>query len=348
MSSSSPSIDPDQLTDALRRVGVLRGGRVCDIRLDNFRPTILSRIGRLHLTYEGPSDGAPASVFLKTGQPERAGTFWRGYRHEVAFYATVAANMPVGIAPHCFDSHFDEETHDWRVIIEDLTDTHETRTTWPLPPVPDDCEQIISSWARLHAAWWDSPALGNTIGSWHDPSEAPIHLFAEKFEDFEKAMGERLSSERRDIYRALIKNDHRLNARTRTHKHMTIVHGDAHPWNVMLPKGSNDTPRIFDWDGWSVDVAARDIAYMMSVHWFPDYRRRFERVMLDRYHEELMRGGVTNYDRRALQEDYRLSTLRHIATPVWQYAYNIPAGIWWNHLDRIFSAIDDLDCRELL
>ena len=42
--------------------------------------------------------------------------------------ATVAANMPIGIAPHCFDSHFDEETHDWRVIIEDLMDTHETRT----------------------------------------------------------------------------------------------------------------------------------------------------------------------------------------------------------------------------
>jgi hypothetical protein len=348
MSSAAPSIDPDQLTDALRRAGVLHSGRVSDVRLDNFRPTIISRIGRLHLTYDGPADGAPTSLFLKTGQPERAEAFWRGYRHEADFYSKVAPHMPLGVVPRYFDSHFDEETHDWRLIIEDLTETHEIRTVWPLPPTPKDFEQIISTWARFHASWWDSPMLGNAIGAWPDPSDAVIRVFSEKFENFERALAERLSPARREIYQALLKNGHRLGARTRTQKHMTIVHSDSHPWNVMLPKAADGTPRIFDWDCWRVDVATDDLAYMMSTHWFPDYRRRYERTMLDLYHEELMKGGVASYDRRALQDDYRLSTLWQLATPVWQYGYNIPAGIWWNHLDRIFSAIDDLDCRELL
>ena len=71
-------------------------------------------------------------------------------------------------------------------------------------------------------------------------------------------------------------------------------------------------------------------------------------AVLERQSDELLRHGVTGYGREALWDDYRLSTLWHIATPVWQCVGKIPPAIWWNHLDRIFSAVDDLDCRRLL
>ena len=70
--------------------------------------------------------------------------------------------------------------------------------------------------------------------------------------------------------------------------------------------------------------------------------------MLDRYHRELRARGIESYDRRALADDYRLSVLLRIMTPVWQAAHGIPPVIWWNNLERIFLAVDDLDCRELL
>jgi len=57
---------------------------------------------------------------------------------------------------------------------------------------------------------------------------------------------------------------------------------------------------------------------------------------------------VSGYDRQALDNDYCLSVLWQITIPVWQAAYNIPSGIWWHHLERIFLAIDDLGCRDLL
>jgi hypothetical protein len=57
---------------------------------------------------------------------------------------------------------------------------------------------------------------------------------------------------------------------------------------------------------------------------------------------------VTGYDRRSLADDYRLSVLWQIATPVWQWSGNIPAVIWWNNLERIMLAVDDLQCRDLL
>ena len=40
---------------------------------------------------------------------------------------------------------------------------------------------------------------------------------------------------------------------------------------------------------------------------------------------------VSRYDRRALDDDYRLFALWHIVTPVFKPAPNIPTVIWWNH-----------------
>lgn len=57
---------------------------------------------------------------------------------------------------------------------------------------------------------------------------------------------------------------------------------------------------------------------------------------------------MRGYDRSALDDDYRLSVLWQAATPVWQATNDLPAWIWWPHLDRIFAAIDDLGCRELM
>ena len=70
--------------------------------------------------------------------------------------------------------------------------------------------------------------------------------------------------------------------------------------------------------------------------------------MLDHYHATLVAHGVRGYDRRALADDYRLSVLWQIMTPVWQSAIGLPPVIWWSHIERIMLAIDDLGCREWL
>ena len=62
----------------------------------------------------------------------------------------------------------------------------------------------------------------------------------------------------------------------------------------------------------------------------------------------LVTHGVRGYDRRALENDYRLSVLWQITTPIYQAANNIPAVIWWNNLERILLAVDDLGCLDLL
>jgi hypothetical protein len=49
--------------------------------------TILSRIIRLRLTYDGANVESPSSLILKTVRPDRTGTEWNAGRQEVAFYS---------------------------------------------------------------------------------------------------------------------------------------------------------------------------------------------------------------------------------------------------------------------
>jgi hypothetical protein len=59
---------------------------VSDVVVESTRDTILSRIIRLRLSYQGAPD-APRSLILKTARPERKGIGGgEGGKQEVAFY----------------------------------------------------------------------------------------------------------------------------------------------------------------------------------------------------------------------------------------------------------------------
>src|SRR5260370_37352241 len=60
---------PDRLTDALRRHGVMSAGRVRDVTADTPRDTLVSRVVRLRLAYDGPAEKAPAPLILKIPKP---------------------------------------------------------------------------------------------------------------------------------------------------------------------------------------------------------------------------------------------------------------------------------------
>ena len=344
------AIDSESLTLMLRRCGALGEGRVVDVAVESARATVLSRITRLRVSYEDDAAAAPVSLIVKTGLPERLSAGWNGGRQEVTFYRQIAAAAPAGMVPRCFEAEWDAATNDWRLVLEDLSESHFLATTWPLPPDQEACADIVRTWARFHGAWWDDPRLGASIGAWGDAAaiEAYLRRLAEKFAQFVDRLGDRLPRERRDLYEALLDRAPRLLTRTDDRRDVTIVHGDAHWWNCFLPRDGGADVRLFDWDSWRLGVATDDLAYMMAVHWYPDRRRRLERPLLDVYHAALQTHGAPGYSRSQLGDDYRLSVLWQITTPVWQAGANIPAVIWWNNLERVLLAADDLGCRDLL
>ncbi len=340
----------EHLTDAFRRAGLLGDGRVTDVVVESSRDTILSRMIRLRLSSQGASD-APKTVILKTGLPKRAGGTWNAGRQEVAFYTQVAAATSALLVPRCFDANWDSDTNAWHILLEDLSESHVLATQWPLPPTMAQCETILRARAQFHAAWWDDSRLGVSVGSLPDTDalHRKVQTFAETFTRFADRIGDRLPRERRDLFERLFDAAPSLLERYATRRNLTIIQGDSHVWNCFLPRDTrSDDTRFFDWDGWRIDTGSADLAYMMAVHWYPDLRRERERRLLDHYHATLVAHGVSGYDRRALDADYRLSVLWQITTPVWQEANDIPPWIWWNNLGRILLAADDLDCGDLL
>ncbi len=259
--------------------------------------------------------------------------------------------MPTGLVPGSYGGAWDEAALTWHLLLEDLTDTHQTATPWPLPPALPQAEGIVRALARLHAAWWDDPRLGVSIGSFATADERAerSRTFAGHYQRFADQLGDRLSADRRAVYERLMAATPRLSERYLSRRNLSIAHGDAHVWNFLVPKAADsDDVRAFDFDQWRIGVPANDLAYMIALQIYPDRRARIERPLLDSYHQTLVAGGVTGYDRAALDQDYRLAVLWHIAQPVWQWAIQLPPVIWWNNLERIFLAFDDLGCRELL
>jgi hypothetical protein len=335
----------------LRKAGALDAGAVREVKVLHQRDMLVSHITRLGLRYVGQSDGAPQSLILKTPHTAYAEAMAHAGRREVDYYTRLAPNMPPGLVLQCFDGHFDEAGQSWHLLLEDLTDSHEVATEWPLPPSREQAAAIVTTLARWHAAWWDHPGLGDTVGDWMsvDDYAKLMETFAGHYDRFADLLGDRLSEERRILYRRLIEQSGRLLQRYHSRRHLTIAHGDAHIWNFMLPRaGVADSVRIFDFDHWRINVATGDLAYMMALQWYPERRQALERPLLNLYHEVLLAHGVNGYTRGALDQDYRRSVLWHITMPVWQWSSNIPPVVWWNNLERVMMAVEDLGCEELL
>ena len=346
-----PAANAEHLTVVLRKSGLLAHGSVSDVVVKSSRDTIVSHIIRLGLSYDSPAIAAPRSLILKIAHPDHAKTLWMAGRQEVAFYTEVAPLMPAHLTPLCLEGSWDTDTQAWHLLLEDLTESHSTASEWPLPPTLEQTKSIVRALGQAHAAWWDDPRLGNSIGAWleSDVTNRNIQQFAEHYARFADRLGDRLPDARRDLYEKFINAAPRLLQRYHSRRNVTIVHGDAHVWNFLLPKDvASDSVRLFDFDQWRINVGSHDLAYMMAVQWYPDRRRLMERSLLDCYHEMLTANGVVGYDRRALDDDYRRSVLWHITKPVWQWVIGIPPVIWWNNLERIMLAVDDLGCRELL
>jgi len=336
------------LIELLRTAGVLQDDQVAGVVVESSQQTIISTIRRLRVDL---GSRAPAlRLFLKTRHADSAITIPAG--REAAFYRLIAPLSPPDLLPRCFESVDDGDTAGWHVLLEDLTDSHEVVSEWPIPPTLEQCERIIGAHARFHGAWWDHPRLGHGVGTFTDEAafDRMMADFTQRFAAFVDRLGDRLSMERRSMVERLMRSASRLFAeRYLPRQRLTIVHGDAHVWNALCPKDPTRADvRLIDWDGWRIDAATDDLAYMIALHWYPERRRRFERRCLEIYHETLVASGVRGYDFDALWLDYRLSVLWQVMTPVSQAAVKLGPWIWFGHFERIVMAVDDLGCLEFL
>jgi hypothetical protein len=181
-------------------------------------------------------------------------------------------------------------------------------------------------------------------------TDALIPWATETVDAFVEAMGDRLTAERRVLYQRIgTEVPPRLVARHVTGRNLTLTQGDVHLGNFLYPRDpARDGARIIDWKRAGVTIGANDLAYMMALYWYPAIRTEREQRLLRHYLERLRISGVTEYGWDDLWADYRLCVLRQFFEAVWGWSVRQNTMIWWNHLERITQAIQQLGCMELL
>ena len=351
----SNDLTPDWFTEVLRRHGALSAGKVTEVSLatDMVHQGQVSRTARLHLQYSLDSAGdRPDRLIIKrTGSdlhPELRALPIR----EAEFYRSAAQFAEALPIPTCYSADFDETGQNVHVLLADLSDSHFQRPL-PLPPSIRHCERIVKCLADLHATWWNHDDLGRTIGTRLSQAQAEtrikrLHNSAPAFYDF---LGDALLPQQQQALENILRSDFldRLTDRLCGLKRVTLIHGDAHSANLLLPKNPRrDKVCLIDWQLWDINVAMVDLAFLMALHWSAERRALLEKHLLRLYHRRLLEQGVTDYEWEAAWRDYRESVIIMALIPIGQHRRGSPTGVVWHGLQNSLAAFHDLDCTDLL
>ena len=356
--TSIEQVTPDWLTGVLRKAGALERGQAIGVQADTTKLLHASSkhntfVSRLAVAYSDDSPAtAPPRLYLKVNMREGAFGIPGLGKHEPEFYNAVAhseANLPV--VP-CYDAAYSAEAGGYHLLLKDMTETHIAFPPSQFPPVGNYCEMIVDALADLHAHWWDSPKLGMSIGEIPTLNSLKGEVEGNRsgFPKFVDFMQDRLSPARLKVYeRVLARLEGILSKRFTSGKGLTLIFEDVHAGNFLYPRDPlAERLYIIDWEQWGVNIGPHDLAYMMAMFWFPERRARMEQNLLQRYFHRLQAHGVQNYTWDDCWHDYRLSVLRLLFHPAWQWEHNAPPDIWFNHLERLHLAYEDLSCEELL
>jgi hypothetical protein len=134
-------------------------------------------------------------------------------------------------------------------------------------------------------------------------------------------------------------------------ENITVIHADPHFLNFFYPKditNQNSKAILSDWMIWSVGVGGQDLAYMIGLFFFPDYRYLTEKDLIKRYHNDLSKYGIKDYSWDECWYDYKLFALLNLYRVIWWWSFGMPSWEWRIRLESSISTIEDLNCMELL
>jgi hypothetical protein len=315
------------------------------VRIELEIKTTISKLVFLTVAYsaEAPPD-LPRRLVVKS--PLVPPTFSDG-SSEVQFYRQLASIIGTPPVVRCLAAI--EDCDKGTIVLEDLRATHD-HPPWPLPPSRTHCELALDALVRVHAQWWESPTLGHAVGNRHTRESLTrmVQDIAALLPAFIDAVGDGLTIEARNVFERVFSSSLKPWMRLTDQRALTVTHGDAHTWNFLFPRSGEGTAFLIDWQLWHVDVGARDLAFLMALHWYPSRRRELERPLVRYYYEGLLAQGRKDYAFDELWLDYRRSAVRNLTIPILFWSRGMKPEGWWHRLECALAAYRDLACDELL
>lgn len=262
---------------------------------------------RFTLTYDSAPADAPATVVGKFPSPDpdsrSVGVNLGNYYREVRFYRDLAADAWVTTPKYLF-ADVDEETSDFVLIMEDLA-----------PAVPGDqtlgvsmeaAALVLGEAAKLHASRWGDDRLDSmhwVMGSAAAPTGVAGDSVRALWRGFIDRYGERVTPRCRAIGEVISGAYDQYVGGYRGPRCM--VHNDFRPDNMMFGTAEGGYPvAVVDWQSYGYGCCMADVAYFLAGALSVEDRRVHEKRLLQDYHANLLRLGVTRYDFEMLWRDY--------------------------------------------
>jgi len=297
------AVSPAWLTSALKARGI--DATVADVVTEKVGTGQLGETRRFRLDYAGavPPD-APATLVGKfPSDNEVAATTGKDmgfYRSEVMFYRE-AAHRAVIKTPGVYVAEMDDRTRDFVLLLEDMA---------PAQPgdqmrgcTVDEAKLALMEAAKLHAAFWNDTELMQQ--DWlYVPEGAQGFYTTELMESswvhFEKTYGHRLEPDVVKVCDKFIRSHAAWNAPRDLPK--TYSHNDFRPDNMLF---GGERVAVVDWQTSNFLGSGMDVAYFLGGVFDRETRRAHEQELLQLYHGELHKSGVTDYGFDQLMSDYR-------------------------------------------
>jgi len=345
--SDSPPATPLELSSALYAAGTLQKGEVLTVEITKRIQTPISNLLFLEVEYAaGSSPTLPNHLLLKW--PVEQSPAPDCGLPELLFYRELAPALPCPPMVRCLATAPPAGNLQW-LILEDLRASH-TNPPWPRRPHKKHVQAAVAVLARFHAHWWEAPALGTTVGSLHTDASlrTMVNGISANLPGFIEDLGEDLPQADRLVLEKVFSSALKPWLRLIDRRALTVIHGDAHTWNFLFPRSGPGMPYLLDWQLWHLDVGARDLAFMMALHWDRGARKKLELPLLHTYHHELIGAGVSNYSFDDLLLDYRHCLVRNLTIPIIHWSRGWAREAWRNRLDYALAAYRDFDGEELL
>ncbi len=344
---------PAWLTSVLNRAGYLPWGEARSLAVTRIHDEQLLSVSYfLSATYDSaaPPD-APTRLFLKLPrQPDDASNVSSSSgAREVRMYQLLAADQRKLPVVPCYDAVYDRDRRRYHLLLADLSESHD-QPAWHLSIADHYVTRTIDCLARFHAYWWGRPRLDKDMGELPGPAQvtAEIERLQQSFAGFADVLGDRLSRDDRHVYEQVLAALPRLWADRAVPRGKTMEHGDAHFWNFLYPRTSEaEHTYIVDWQAYHLAPGAKDIAYLLVLR-YPHRTPANERLLVERYHAELLRHGVEKYRWDACWYDYRRLATEQLLFPLAWWIGNAPESFWSLFVDRALAGFRDLACAEFV
>ena len=381
------TIDADWMQRALAAGGAYDGPAIRNIVVEDLgsATNAFGRLLRCHLTTAGGLAADPATVIVKLPTANRRAfrfAKWMSmHERECLYYRRVARHAHIR-SPALLYGDFDEDTHRFVLVLEDLRDLQ----------VPVQAAGVSAGRARLavreiaklHGQFWgaiDHPALSgcsDVLGPKFRRFMQVAYLLClpvvlERF-------GNSFSPETRRVAEALGPRITAHFASVATGPR-TFVHGDYRGENMFFGPdvrggasasggssgGVNPAARVgaasggaagddfavVDWQGCGLGAGLYDVAYFLGTNVVPADRRRIEREALEEYHDIVCRLGARDFTFDDCRRSYRQNMLS-VLMPCILACGGLDLGNRRLHdlvksgLERALAAMEDLNVAEFL